>query len=54
MAYGVWRVSTLHEEFFVYVDSEQTLRCEHAISFLGLRVLQLHYRIERRRQWLQP
>lgn len=44
----VWRVSTLHEEFFVYLDSSQGLRCDHTVSFLGMRVLQLHYQIERR------
>ena len=43
----VWRVKSLHEEFFVYLDSSQTLRCDHSLSFLGRRVLQLHYRIER-------
>jgi hypothetical protein len=42
-----WRVKTLHEEFFVYVDSDQVLRCDHALSFWGMRVLRLHYRIER-------
>ena len=43
----VWRVKTLHEDFFVYLDSGQVLRCDHSVSFLGMRVLQLHYRIER-------
>lgn len=43
----VWRVGTLHEEFFVYLDSRQVLRCEHSVSFLGMRVIELHYRIER-------
>ena len=43
----VWRVKTLHEDFFVYLDSNQVLRCDHSLSFFGMRVLQLHYRIER-------
>ena len=43
----VWRVKTLHEDFFVYLDSGQVLRCDHSISVLGMRVLELHYRIER-------
>lgn len=45
----VWRVSTLHESFLVYVDDEGILRCDHSIGFLGLPILHLHYRIERRR-----
>jgi hypothetical protein len=42
----VWRVSTLHEEFRVYVDDSDVLRCDHSVSFLGMPVLHLHYRIE--------
>ena len=45
----VWRVSTLREEFRVYVDDEGVLRCDHSIGFMGMPVLQLHYRIEQRR-----
>lgn len=45
----VWRVSRLHEEFHVYVDDANVLRCDHSIRFLGIRVLHLHYRIERAR-----
>jgi hypothetical protein len=45
----VWHVRTLHEEFRLYVDPEQVLRCEHSVRFLGLPVLTLHYRIERKR-----
>ena len=41
----VWRVQTLHERFELFVDDEQTVRCEHAIRFLGFPVLKLHYRI---------
>jgi hypothetical protein len=45
----VWRVSTLHEEFRVYVDDQNVLRCDHSVRFLGMPVLHLHYRIERTR-----
>jgi hypothetical protein len=45
----VWRVSTLHEEFRVYVDEEQVLRCDHQVRFLGMPILHLHYRIEPRK-----
>lgn len=41
----VWRISTLHETFDLYVDDEGLVRCEHDITFLGFRVLTLHYRI---------
>lgn len=43
-----WRIKTLKERFHLYVDDTGTLRCDHAIRFLGMRVLSLHYRIERR------
>ena len=46
----VWRVSTLHEAFRVYVDDAQVLRCDHSVRFLGMPVLHLHYRIERMRE----
>jgi hypothetical protein len=42
----VWRVHSLKEHFRVYVDAADTLRCDHGITFLGFRVLHLHYRIE--------
>jgi hypothetical protein len=42
----VWRVRSLKENFRVYVDDADTLRCDHGVSFLGFRVLHLHYRIE--------
>lgn len=45
----VWRITTLHEDFRVYVDSENVLRCDHSVRFLGLPILHLHYRIERKR-----
>ena len=43
----VWRVRSLHEEFRVYVDDANVLRCDHRVRFLGMPVLHLHYRIER-------
>jgi hypothetical protein len=46
----VWRVSTLHEDFRVYVDEADVLRCDHTVRFMGLPILHLHYRIERARQ----
>jgi len=45
----VWRVSTLLEDFRVYVDDANVLRCDHSVSFLGMPILHLHYRIERMR-----
>jgi len=38
-------VKTLHELFHVYVDDEGVLRTEHRISFLGLTIIRLHYKI---------
>jgi len=43
----VWRITTLHEDFHVYVDDAKVLRCDHTVRFLGMRILHLHYRIER-------
>jgi hypothetical protein len=43
-----WRVRnfrTLHELFHVYVDQEDILRCDHKITFLGLTILRLHYKM---------
>lgn len=43
-----WRVrnfTSLHEVFHVFVDSEGVLRCDHKISFIGLTILRLHYKI---------
>ena len=45
----VWRVRTLREKFRVYVNDMNELRCDHSVRFLGMPVLRLHYRIERRR-----
>jgi hypothetical protein len=41
----VWHVRTLRERFRVFVDEAGVLRCDHAIRFLGLPVLRLHYKI---------
>jgi hypothetical protein len=38
-------VKTLHELFRVYVDDEGVLRTEHTISFLGLTIIRLHYKM---------
>src|SRR5712671_2929510 len=38
-------VKTLHELFRVYVDNEGVLRTEHTISFLGLSIIRLHYKM---------
>jgi hypothetical protein len=43
----IWRVRTLNEEFRVYIDEANVLRCDHSVRFLGMPVLHLHYRIER-------
>ena len=45
----IWRIASLKERFCVYVDNEEVLRCDHNISFLGLNVVKLHYRIEPRK-----
>jgi hypothetical protein len=42
-----WRVRSLVEHFVVYVDPDGSLRCDHRVGFLGLPVLQLHYRLNR-------
>jgi hypothetical protein len=42
----VWHVRSLKEYFRLYLDAAGTLRCDHRVRFLGLPVLQLHYRIE--------
>jgi hypothetical protein len=43
-----WRVRnfrSLHELFHVYVDEENILRVDHKISFIGLTMLRLHYKM---------
>jgi hypothetical protein len=44
----VWRITTLHETFRLWVDEDEQVHCEHDIRFLKIRVLTLHYRIARR------
>jgi hypothetical protein len=47
---GRWRVrylSSLHEKLHLYVDANGVLRTDHTISFLGLTVLRLHYRMSK-------
>src|SRR5882757_1380966 len=38
-------LKTLHELFHVYVVDEGVLRTEHTISFLGLTIIRLHYKM---------
>ena len=43
-----WKVrnfTTLHEIFRVYVDDEDVLRTDHTITFVGLTILRLHYKM---------
>ena len=43
-----WRVrnfKSLHEIFHVYVDADGVLRTDHTITFLGLTILRLHYKM---------
>jgi hypothetical protein len=43
-----WRVRnfrSLHELFHVYVDDEEVLRVDHKISFVGMTILRLHYKV---------
>jgi hypothetical protein len=45
---GHWRVRyvrTLHELFHVYVDDENILRVDHTVSFLGITIIRLHYKM---------
>lgn len=45
-----WRVrnfKTLHEVFHVYVDEDGVLRTDHTITFVGLAILRLHYKMTR-------
>jgi hypothetical protein len=44
----VWQIRSLTEHLHLYVDDHGVLRCDHAIRFLGLPVLKLHYKIVRR------
>ena len=44
----VWQITSLKENFHVFVDDAGTLRCDHKVRFLGLPVLSLHYKIFRK------
>jgi hypothetical protein len=37
--------TTLHEIFHVYEDKEGVLRTDHTISFLGMTIVRLHYKV---------
>jgi hypothetical protein len=37
--------TTLHELFHVYEDKEGVLRTDHTISFLGMTIVRLHYKV---------
>lgn len=37
--------TTLHEVFHVYEDREGILRTDHTISFLGMTIVRLHYKV---------
>jgi len=52
-----WRVrnfKSLHELFHVYVDSDGVLRCDHKISFVGITILRLHYKMTQTREADRP
>ena len=52
-----WRVRnfrSLHELFHVYVDEENILRTDHKISFVGLNILRLHYKMTLARDTVAP
>ena len=41
---GIWRVAHLHDTLHVCVDREVCVGCDHAIHFLVVRVITLHYK----------
>ena len=45
---------SLHELFHVYVDEENILRTDHKISFVGLNILRLHYKMTLARDTVAP
>jgi hypothetical protein len=49
----VWKIRTLKEHFRVFVDPQGVLRCDHSVSFLGLPVLRLHYKMAKRASPIQ-
>lgn len=44
-AWHVKNFTTLHEVFRVYEDADKILRTDHTISFLGMTIVRLHYKI---------
>ena len=46
--FRIWRVGHLHDTFRLYVDQEGCVRGDHEISFMGMRVITLHYRMSPR------
>lgn len=47
---GQWKVrylASLHEKLHLYVDQKGVLRTDHTISFMGMTILRLHYRMAR-------
>jgi hypothetical protein len=52
--WSVRYIKTLHELFRVYVDNEGILRTDHTISFLGLTILRLHYKITQASTFPKP
>jgi hypothetical protein len=45
--YIVRHVRSLREMFHVYVDEDRVLRTDHAVFFLGLTIIRLHYKMTR-------
>jgi len=49
-AWQVRNFTTLHEIFPVYLDDDGILRTDHTITFLGLTILRLHYKMTKAKQ----
>jgi hypothetical protein len=43
----VWHIRSMKERFHIYADDRGVLRCDHSVSFLGLPVFRLHYKMFR-------
>jgi len=41
----IWHIKALKERFRMFMDDQKTLRCDHEVRFLGMRVLSLHYKL---------
>ncbi|MFT3879850.1 MAG: hypothetical protein QM703_09340 [Gemmatales bacterium] len=46
-ALRIWHVKALKERFRMFIDDAGTLRCDHEVRYLGMRVLSLHYKLFR-------